>query len=228
MAQVRKPPVPQAGSKRISPGLGIDAIGHEGGDGARRVVLARIAGALQVVQDLLVDIAEVLALGEVVEVDGVDLVDHLAHELAGLHVVVGVLEDVTHDAAAAVLGGAGQFLERGEELVIDEGQQRVAGHALGVGGPVPPLELFRDGRAVALLHQFQFLVLVVDDLEEEHPAELGDALGVAIDADVLAHDVLNGFDGGSYRHRVSGCLFVESGLEFVDGFFETVASAELF
>ena len=85
-------------------GLGVDAVGHEGGDGAGGVVLARVAGALQVVEDLLVDVAEVLALGQVVEVDAVDLVDHLAHELAGLHVVVGVLEDVADDAAAAVLG----------------------------------------------------------------------------------------------------------------------------
>ena len=80
--------------------LRVDAIGHEGGDGAGRVVLARVAGALQVVQDLFVDVAEVLALGQVVEVDAVDLVDHLAHELAGLHVVVGVLEHIAHDAAA--------------------------------------------------------------------------------------------------------------------------------
>ncbi len=85
-------------------GVRIDAIRHERGNGARRVVFARVAGALQVVQDLFVDIAEVLALGEVVEVDGVDLVDHLAHELAGLHVVVGVPEYFAHDAAPAVVG----------------------------------------------------------------------------------------------------------------------------
>ena len=106
-------------------GLGIDAVDHERGDGARRVVLAGVAGALQVVQDLLVDVAEVLALGQVVEVDVVDLVDDLPHELAGLHVVVGVLEHVAHDAAAVRLGAAdGQFLELREELVVDEGQQR--------------------------------------------------------------------------------------------------------
>jgi hypothetical protein len=99
MAQVRKPPVPQAGSNRVSPGLGSIDLHHEGGDGAGGVVLAGVAGGLQVVEDLLVDVAEVLALGEVVEVDAVDLVDHLAHELAGLHVVVGVLEDVADDAA---------------------------------------------------------------------------------------------------------------------------------
>jgi hypothetical protein len=41
------------------------------------------------------------------------------------------------------------------------------------------------------VEQFEFEVLVVDDLEEEHPAELGDALGVAVDAGVLPHDVLD-------------------------------------
>ena len=92
-------------------GVWVDAVGHEGGDGAGRVVLARVSGALEIVQDLLVDVAEVLAFGEVVEVDAVDLVDDLAHELAGLHIVVGVFEDIPDDAAAAVLGRAGQFLE---------------------------------------------------------------------------------------------------------------------
>ena len=92
--------MPQAGSRSVSPGLGIDAIDHEGGDGARRVVLAGVAGALQVVEDLLVDVAEVLAFGEIVEVDLVDLVDDLPHQLAGLHVVVGVLEHIAHDAAS--------------------------------------------------------------------------------------------------------------------------------
>ena len=84
-------------------GLGVDAVRHEGGDGARRVVLARVAGALQVVEHLLVDVAEVLPLGQVVEVDLVDLVDDLPEQLARLHVVVGVLEDVAHDAAAVAL-----------------------------------------------------------------------------------------------------------------------------
>ena len=103
MAQVRNPPVPQAGSSRISPGLGIDALHHERGDGAGRVVFTRIAGALQVVEDLFVDVAEMLPLGQIIEVHFVDFVDDLAHELAGLHVVVGVLEYVAHDAAAICL-----------------------------------------------------------------------------------------------------------------------------
>ena len=113
--------MPQAGSSRISPGCGSMRSTMKAVTARGRVVLARVAGALQVVEDLLVDVAEVLALGQVVEVDAVDLVDDLPHELAGLHVVVGVLEDVADDAAAvARLAGGGQVLERGEQLVVDE------------------------------------------------------------------------------------------------------------
>ena len=210
------------------PRFRVDTVGHEGRYGAGGVVLTRVAGALKVVEDLLVDIAEVLSLGQVVEVDGGNLIDHLAHELARLHVIVGVLEDTTHHAAAAVLSGAGQLLELGEKLIIDKGHERVAGQSFGIGGPGSPLELSRDGRTVAVLHHLQFSVLVIDDLEEEHPTELGDALGVAIDADILAHNVLNGFDGGSHIHKESGCLFVDCGLEFVDGLFKAGTSAKLF
>jgi hypothetical protein len=38
---------------------------------------------------------------------------------------------------------------------------------------------------------FQFLVLIVDDLKEEHPAELGYSLCVSINADILTHDILD-------------------------------------
>ena len=105
-------------------GMRIDAIHHEGGDGARRVILARIAGRLQIVEDLLVDVAEMLALGQIVEIDLVDLVDDLPHQLAGLHVVVGVLEHVR-----APRGGGRRawpvscrFLQRREQLAVDEGR----------------------------------------------------------------------------------------------------------
>jgi len=73
----------------------------------------------------------------------------------------------------------------------------------------------------------QLLILVVDDLEEEHPAELGDPLGIAINAHVLPHNVLNGFDGRSHRHGDLGCLSVKRRLEFVDGLLEAIPAAEL-
>ena len=42
--------------------LRVDALDHELGDGARGVVLAGVAGALEVAQDLLVDVAEQVAV----------------------------------------------------------------------------------------------------------------------------------------------------------------------
>ena len=213
-------------------GFGVNAVDHEGGDGAGRVVFTGIAGALQVIENLLVDVAEVLAFGEVVEVDAVDLIDDLAHELAGLHVVVGVLEDVAHDASAVAvltgLTGDGERFQRGKQLKINEGEEGVAGHAFGVGGPGAPLEFGRNRRAVVVARELHFGVLIVDDLEEEHPAELGDALGVAVDARVLPHDVLDRFYGVANGHEtLSGGLSVELSLEFVDGAFEVDAGAEL-
>ena len=207
-------------------GLGVDAIHHESGDGAGRVILARVARALQVVEQLFVDVAEVLAFRQVVEIDAADFVDDLPQQLAGLHVVVGVFKHAPHHAAAiGVLACGGQFLELGEQLGVDEGQQRVAGDAFRVSCPRPPLQGFWDWRTVVVLHHLQLLILIVDDFEKEHPAKLGEALSVAIDADILAHDVLNGFNGISCRHGL-GNFLIESGLQFVDSVFKAGSGTE--
>ena len=73
-------------------GLRIDHLGHKLGHGTRRVVFARIARVLQVIEDLLVDLAKMLAVCQRIEIDLIDLVDDLAQQLAGFHVVVGTLE----------------------------------------------------------------------------------------------------------------------------------------
>ena len=62
-------------------GLRIDAIDHEAGHASRRVVLAGIAGTLQIVEQLLVHIAKMLAVGEVIEINAIHLVDHLPQQL---------------------------------------------------------------------------------------------------------------------------------------------------
>ncbi len=191
----------------------IDPVGHEGCDGARRIIFASVAGRLKVVEKLLIELAEVPPLIEIVEIDLVDLVHHLPQQLTGFHVIVGVLKHVAHHATAVA------------RFIIDEIEQRLPRNAFRVRCPVAPLEFFRDRRAVAVLGQFEFLILIIDDFEEEHPRELADALRIAIDAHVLAHDVLNGFNCSSNDHWL-GCLLVERVLQLVDGLFKALLAAE--
>ena len=77
--------------------------------------------------------------------------------------------------------------------------------------------MLRQRRLVVVAEELQLLLAVVEDLEEEHPAELLEALRIAVGAGVLAHDVLNGFDEiGDVGHG-SGCFLIECGFEFADG-----------
>ena len=207
-------------------GVRVDPVDHEGGHRPRGVVFPRVPRRLQVVENLFVDVAEVLTLGEVVEIDRGDLVDDLTDQLTRFHVIVGVLEDVLDDAAAVTgFGRRREIFEGGEERPVDEFDELVPRHPLGVGGPGPPLVFLGDRRTVIGRDEFELLVLVVDDLEKKHPTELADPLGIAIDTGVLAHDVLDRLDDGADGHGLGGFL-VDRGLQFVNGPFEPCSIAE--
>ena len=175
----------------------LDAVGHEVGDGARRVEFTGAACRLEFLEDRLVDVAEGVHIVVALEVDGVDDVDDLAQQHAVLHVLVRLLEHRLDNAL--LLGhvrGNREILECAEEL-RDEVQElfaRAGRAAAVVVGPVPPaVGLGDDGLVVIFIH-FPVLFLGVIDLEEERPDNLLDALGVAVDARVVAHDVLKPFD----------------------------------
>ena len=140
--------------------LGVDHVDHELGDGARRVELAGVAGALQVLEDLLVDVAEEVAVVGAVEVDLVDLVDHLPD--AGCRSSCSCRHPRTPTRTTRprplVPAFSVQLLEGREQLVVDEVEQLVAGDAFGVGGPVAPAQLLRDRRLVVVVEQFQLLL----------------------------------------------------------------------
>ncbi|MCY1274001.1 hypothetical protein D9M69_428630 [compost metagenome] len=179
----------------------IDHAHHELGDRARSVELAGVARALQIAQQLLIEIAELMAFLRLVEVHALlDLVDHLADQLAGLHVVVGIFEYAAHHVGGR--GGAVfvEVLQLREQVVVDEALQLVTGDTFRVGRPGAPAAAFRNGRPIVVIEQFPLLLAVVEDLEEQHPHELADALRIAVNADVLAHDVLDGFDGAADGH----------------------------
>ena len=196
----------------------VDLIDDELGDGPRGVEFPGIPCGLEVLEDLLVDVAEHVAVVGGIEVDAVDAVDDLPHEGAVLHVVVGILEGGPDDRGELVVSAAEDF-QLGEEVVVDEGEEGVAGDPFLVGGPGGPAEGLRDGGLVAVAEEFELLLPVVEDLEEEHPAELLKALGVAVGAGVLAHDVLDGFDDvGDVGHGEGGLGgLVKGGFEFLQG-----------
>ncbi len=189
--------------------LRVDTVDDKLGDGAGRVELARVARALEVFEDLLVDVTKGVAVVCAVEVDLADFVDDLADQGSGLHVVVGIFKDVLNDLGACAFGAFEHelFFERWEELVVDEFGELLTSHAFGVGGPVAPAQGFGDGGLVVALviEQLDFGFAVVVNFEEEHPDELADALCVAVDADVLAHYVLDGFNDAAYVAHAEVC-----------------------
>ncbi len=87
--------------------LRIDLLDDELRHRARRVELAGVTRGLQVLEQLLVDVAEHVAVIRGVEVDAVDLVDDLPHEGAVLHVIVGILEGHA-DQAGDLVAAAGR------------------------------------------------------------------------------------------------------------------------
>ena len=178
---------------------------HELGDGAGRVVFALVSRIAQLDEDGLIDSAEDMAVVAVVEVEAVELVDDLPQLVAGLHVVIRAIEDFLHEGGALRGVGSFEILERGEEAVggmVDEEDEFLAGDTFGVSSPVPPLELLRDDGLVAVADEFEFLVFVVENFQEEEPAELLQPLGIAGDAAILPHDVPDIFDDrGDVGHR---------------------------
>jgi hypothetical protein len=57
-----------------------------------------------------------------------------------------------------------------------------------------------------ILYKFKLSFSVIVDFKKEHPDHLADALRVPIDACILPHDVLYGFDGtGDIAHSLDAC-----------------------
>jgi len=181
------------GIKELLAEARVQAVDDELGDGPWSIELTGIACGLEVLEQFLIDIAEHVAVLGGIEVDGVDLVDDLPHQGAIFHVIVGVIEGGA-DEGGEFVAASGEVLELGQKGVVDEVEEGVAGDAFLVGGPSGPAEFLGQGGFVVVPEKFHFFLPVVEDFEEEQPAELFEALGVTIGAGILAHDVLDGFD----------------------------------
>ena len=118
--------------------------------------------------------------------------------------------------------------ERREEFVVDEFDELIAGDAFGVLCPIPPAKAALKRGAIVGNREFPFLLFVVKDFEEEKPANLADALSIAVNADILPHDVLNDLD--ECRSDIEASLVelgaVERLFKFVDCLLVLRESAE--
>ena len=187
-----------------------DHLRHEVGDGAGRVKFARASGGLQLLQDRFVNVAEGVDILVAGQVDSLDDVHDLPKQHAVFHILVRVLEDALDDALfRGHIGRDGKFLQRLEKLV-HEGKQLVARQRVpSIVGfrPVPPAVFLGNDGSIAVVVTFPFFFLGVIDLEEQHPDDLLDALGVAVDAGIVPHDVPQFFDQTvQIAHSVSPVL----------------------
>ena len=172
----------------------IDLLDDELGHGARGVELTRVAGGLEVLEDLLVDVAEHVAVIGGIEVDAVDLVDDLPHEGAVLHVVVGILEGHADRDPRSCPRHPCSDLSLGSRVLLTKSSSASPVIPSSFARPGRPAQMLRQRRLVVVAQEFEFLLAVVEDLQKEHPAELFEPLRIAVGAGVLAHDVLDGFD----------------------------------
>ena len=135
-----------------------------------------------------------MPVGGSVKVDAiVDGVDDLPQQHAALHILVEVGKHGADNGLSA--GGAGQIqiLQCGKEAAIDKLQQLIARQGLAVLGidrPVAPLVLVGYDGMVVIIGQGPFHLLLVIHFQKEEPHHLLNALGVAADAGILPHDVL--------------------------------------
>lgn len=142
--------------------------------------------------------------------DAVYSIDDIAQEIAVDHAVDRAAKDrddhvtaiTAVDALQAEKAGeqAGTFLAVGADgfIVVHKLDQLIAGDAVGLGGPVAPAIGRFDGGAEALAGQLHVgladLFQVVQELQEHDPGEHRQAVEVAVQSLVLAHDVARGLD----------------------------------
>lgn len=145
-----------------------------------------------------------------IKVDAVHQVDDVAQQIAALHAVGQALEHGGDDVAALAAGVAAQAAQIGEQagtvgavgqggvFIGQEGEQVWAGEAVERRCPIPPAIGRFDDAAVFPPGQFGALCFdalqVVQEFQEHDPGQHRQAVEVAVQPFVLAHDSARGLD----------------------------------
>ena len=191
--------------------LRLDDLHHGANQRARRVVLAAVAPGVAHPLDLgFVQVGQLVLFLLRTEPQFVDVVDDLAEVVAAGDLVL----DLAEDLADLVLDGvrpAGLLLEAvqvGEQLLVDEVAQVVAGHrlvvvelavlALGRGPDFPAILLFEDvGVFLPLQRRFVGSVLLqpVQVFQEQQPRGLLGVVQFGRAAGLFPEDVVDVLEG---------------------------------
>ena len=128
------------------------------------------------------------------KVDLVNDIDDLPEQDAIFHVVVIVLKSIAdnnlaHRSIFVNLNG----LKGWEQLSVHEVEKRIAGERLAVlvvDRPIAPTQFLRNDGGVFLVVKLPNLLFGVIHFQKENPYHLLNALGIAVDARIVAHDIL--------------------------------------
>ena len=163
--------------------------------------------------------------------NGVNQADDIAQQIAALHAVGQPLKHGSDHVAPLSTGSiAPQIAQIGEQagtlraggqrglLVSQKRQQVRPGQAVGRSGPVAPAVGRGNRAAIRPPGQFGALFLntlqVVQELEKHDPGQHGQAVQVAVQALVLAHDLARRLDDAVEalgRGEWFGCGFLADG-----------------
>ena len=148
---------------------------------------------MQLLENGFVDLVKGVALLVAGKIQLVDLVDDLPEKHAVLHVLIGVgercLDDRLPDGRRGVYG---ELFQRREKRIVYEIQQSIACQRCAgsvVVRPVRPAARSGNDGLIRRIVKFPVLLLGVVDLQKQHPRDLLNALGIAVDACVVPHDI---------------------------------------
>ena len=142
--------------------------------------------------------------------DAVELVDDIAQQVAADHPVLHPAKHRGNHLTPIITVRTGQGAQVSEQahaafavgscgfLVVDEGEEFVAGDAVGLCGPIAPavrsfdggLELLRGELCLALALEFQ----VIEEFQEHDPREHRQAVQIPVQTFVFSHDVPGGLE----------------------------------
>jgi hypothetical protein len=212
----------------------IERLDHEADDGAGRVEFAGIARRVaHFPQHRFVQRAERVQFVAGGEVDAVDLVQQVAQQIAVDHPVLHALEHGGDHVAAFVAMGGREAAQVGEQpgtlcpiraggvlVLVDVGEQFVARDAVGLRCPVAPAVGRFDCCAERLAGHGGFVLAlalqIVEEFQEHDPGQHRQAVKVAVEPLVLAHDIARRLQQAAKRlrrgHRLGGFLGCARGL----------------